>query len=120
SGARLCLLVLVAAEPHRVLHTVRVPAGAARLPRTRRLDALASAQQPPARPGRRRLRAGNHRGGVQGLASVVQSRAVSTGPRCGLLMRQVTRVKLPVLWLWLAMWLNTLTKLQIRTLLLNG
>src|SRR5437016_546744 len=38
---------------------------------------------------------------------------------CGLLMLQVSRLKLPVIWLLVSMWLNTLTKSQIWTLLLK-
>src|SRR5262249_13002595 len=38
---------------------------------------------------------------------------------CGLLMLKVSRLKLPVRWLLVSMWLNTLTKSQIWTLLLN-
>src|SRR5262249_58759991 len=38
---------------------------------------------------------------------------------CGLLMLKVSRVKLPVIWLLVSMWLNTLTKSQIWTLLLK-
>src|SRR5579884_1967925 len=38
---------------------------------------------------------------------------------CGLLMLKVSRLKLPVIWLLVSMWLNTLTKSQIWTLLLN-
>src|SRR2546430_1435179 len=38
---------------------------------------------------------------------------------CGLLMLKVNRLKLPVIWLLVAMWLNTLTKSQIWTLLLK-
>src|SRR5687767_9659732 len=37
---------------------------------------------------------------------------------CGLLMLKVSRLKLPVIWLLVSMWLNTLTKSQIWTLLL--
>src|SRR4051794_35988192 len=40
-------------------------------------------------------------------------------PRCGLLMLKVSRLKLPVIWLLVSMWLNTLTKSQIGTLLLK-
>src|SRR5471030_3391972 len=36
---------------------------------------------------------------------------------CGLLMLKVSRLKLPVIWLLGSMWLNTLTKSQIWTLL---
>src|SRR5712692_11481528 len=36
---------------------------------------------------------------------------------CGLLMLKVSRLKLPVIWLLVSMWLNTLTKSQIGTLL---
>src|SRR5437667_7458795 len=36
---------------------------------------------------------------------------------CGLLMLKVSRLKLPVIWLLVSMWLNTLTKSQIWTLL---
>src|SRR5262245_59593877 len=32
---------------------------------------------------------------------------------CGLLMLKVSRLKLPVIWLLVSMWLNTLTKSQI-------
>src|SRR2546430_7173897 len=32
---------------------------------------------------------------------------------CGLLMLKVSRLKLPVIWLVVSMWLNTLTKSQI-------
>src|SRR5258705_317506 len=39
---------------------------------------------------------------------------------CGLLMLKVSRLKLPVIWLLVSMWLNTLTKSQIWTLLLKG
>src|SRR5436853_2374124 len=35
---------------------------------------------------------------------------------CGLLMLKVSRLKLPVIWLLVSMWLNTLTKSQIWTL----
>src|SRR5206468_6378570 len=35
---------------------------------------------------------------------------------CGLLMLMVSRLKLPVIWLLVSMWLNTLTKSQIWTL----
>src|SRR5712671_5553431 len=38
---------------------------------------------------------------------------------CGLLMLTVSRLKLPVIWLLVSMWLNTLTKSQIWTLLLK-
>src|SRR5207249_3426882 len=38
---------------------------------------------------------------------------------CGLLMLKVRRLKLPVIWLLVSMWLNTLTKSQIWTLLLK-
>src|SRR5260363_449366 len=38
---------------------------------------------------------------------------------CGLMMPMVSRLKLPVIWLLVAMWLNTLTKSQIWTLLLK-
>src|SRR5262249_19195234 len=38
---------------------------------------------------------------------------------CCLLMLKVSRLKLPVIWLLVAMWLNTLTKSQIWTLLLK-
>src|SRR5690554_3985107 len=38
---------------------------------------------------------------------------------CGLVMLKVSRVKLPVIWLLVSMWLNTLTKSQIWTLLLK-
>src|SRR5262245_64128991 len=38
---------------------------------------------------------------------------------CGLLMLKVSRLKLPVIWLLASMWLNTLTKSQIWTLLLK-
>src|SRR5471032_3482451 len=38
---------------------------------------------------------------------------------CGLLMLKVSRLKLPVIWLVASMWLNTLTKSQIWTLLLK-
>src|SRR5690625_3502399 len=38
---------------------------------------------------------------------------------CGLLMVKVSRLKLPVIWLFVSMWLNTLTKSQIWTLLLK-
>src|SRR5436189_20384 len=38
---------------------------------------------------------------------------------CGLLMLKVSRLKLPVIWLLVSMWLNTLTKSQIWTLLLG-
>src|SRR5689334_3733899 len=38
---------------------------------------------------------------------------------CGLLMVKVGRLKLPVIWLLVSMWLNTLTKSQIWTLLLK-
>src|SRR5436853_7544782 len=34
---------------------------------------------------------------------------------CGLLMLKVSRLKLPVIWLLVSMWLNTLTKSQIWT-----
>src|SRR5690554_5831099 len=37
---------------------------------------------------------------------------------CGLLMLKVSRLKLPVIWLLVSMWLNTLTKSQIWTLVL--
>src|SRR5215813_12115037 len=37
----------------------------------------------------------------------------------GLLMLKVSRLKLPVIWLSVSMWLNTLTKSQIWTLLLK-
>src|SRR5436853_578030 len=37
---------------------------------------------------------------------------------CGLLMLKVSRLKLPVIWLLVSMWLNTLTKSQIWTLLI--
>src|SRR6478736_6475163 len=37
----------------------------------------------------------------------------------GLLMLQVSRLKLPVIWLLVSKWLNTLTKSQIWTLLLK-
>src|SRR5580658_8566176 len=37
----------------------------------------------------------------------------------GLLMLKVIRLKLPVIWLLVSMWLNTLTKRQIWTLLLK-
>src|SRR5688572_32222036 len=33
---------------------------------------------------------------------------------CGLLMLKVSRLKLPVIWLLVSMWLNTLTKSQDR------
>src|SRR6266542_1919194 len=36
---------------------------------------------------------------------------------CGLLLLKVSRLKLPVIWLLVSMWLNTLTKSQIWTLL---
>src|SRR5690606_39532870 len=35
---------------------------------------------------------------------------------CGLLMLKVSRLKLPVIWLLVSMWLNTLIKSQIWTL----
>src|SRR5438552_11787137 len=35
--------------------------------------------------------------------------------RSGLLMLKVSRLKLPVIWLLVSMWLNTLTKSQIET-----
>src|SRR5690242_21682692 len=38
---------------------------------------------------------------------------------CGLLMLKVSRLKLPVILLLVSMWLNTLTKSQIWTLLLK-
>src|SRR5699024_3657255 len=38
---------------------------------------------------------------------------------CGLSMLNVSRVKLPVIWLLVSLWLNTLTKRQIWTLLLK-
>src|SRR6476620_7395461 len=38
---------------------------------------------------------------------------------CVLLMLQESRLKLPVIWLLVSMWLNTLTKSQIWTLLLK-
>src|SRR5262252_10264278 len=38
---------------------------------------------------------------------------------CGLVMLKVSRLKLPVIWLLVSMWLNTLTKSQIWTLLLK-
>src|SRR5499427_10868704 len=38
---------------------------------------------------------------------------------CDLLMLKVSRLKLPVIWLLVSMWLNTLTKSQIWTLLLD-
>src|SRR5207245_9918631 len=38
---------------------------------------------------------------------------------CGLLMLKVSRLKLPVIWLLVSMWLNTLTKSQIWTSLLK-
>src|SRR5256885_16371412 len=38
---------------------------------------------------------------------------------CGLLILKVSRLKLPVIWLLVSMWLNTLTKSQIWTLLLK-
>src|SRR5205085_1735037 len=38
---------------------------------------------------------------------------------CGLLMLKLSRLKLPVIWLFVSMWLNTLTKSQIWTLLLK-
>src|SRR5256885_17254689 len=38
---------------------------------------------------------------------------------CVLLMLKVSRLKLPVIWLLVSMWLNTLTKSQIWTLLLK-
>src|SRR6266568_8798459 len=38
---------------------------------------------------------------------------------CGLLMLKVRRFKLPVIWLLVSMWLNTLTKSQIWTVLLK-
>src|SRR5437762_14159481 len=38
---------------------------------------------------------------------------------CALLMLKVSRLKLPVIWLLVSMWLNTLTKSQIWTLLLK-
>src|SRR5688500_13272423 len=38
---------------------------------------------------------------------------------CGRWMLKVSRVKLPVIWLLVSMWLNTLTKSQIWTLLLK-
>src|SRR5699024_12489953 len=38
---------------------------------------------------------------------------------CGLLMLKVSRLQLPAIWLLVAMWLNTLTKSQIWTLLLK-
>src|SRR5699024_10209689 len=38
---------------------------------------------------------------------------------CGLLMLKVSRLNLPVIWLFVSMWLNTLTKSQIWTLLLK-
>src|SRR5437870_2173102 len=34
---------------------------------------------------------------------------------CGLLMLKVSRLKLPVIWLLVSMWLNTLTKSQITS-----
>src|SRR5438093_1919207 len=39
---------------------------------------------------------------------------------CGLLMLKVSRLKLPVIWLLVSMWLNTLTKIQIWTFLLSS
>src|SRR5271157_6259644 len=38
---------------------------------------------------------------------------------CGLLLLKVSRLKLPVIWLLVSMWLNTLTQSQIWTLLLK-
>src|SRR5262245_7247058 len=38
---------------------------------------------------------------------------------CGLWMLKVSRLKIPVIWLLVSMWLNTLTKSQIWTLLLK-
>src|SRR5215471_17835040 len=38
---------------------------------------------------------------------------------CGLLMLKVSRLKLPIIWLLVSMWLNTFTKSQIWTLLLK-
>src|SRR5690348_12320972 len=38
---------------------------------------------------------------------------------CGLLMLKVSRLNLPVIWLLVSMWLNTITKSQIWTLLLK-
>src|SRR5687767_11534470 len=38
---------------------------------------------------------------------------------CGLLMLKVSGLKLPVIWLLVSMWLNTLTKSKIWTLLLK-
>src|SRR5437867_503854 len=38
---------------------------------------------------------------------------------CGLLLLKVSRLKLPVIWLLVSMWLNTLTKTQICTLQLK-
>src|SRR5437870_2333888 len=45
--------------------------------------------------------------------------AFSRSVGCGLLMLKVSRLKLPVIWLLVSMWLNTLTKSQIWTLLLK-
>src|SRR5437660_7087748 len=45
--------------------------------------------------------------------------AFSRSGCCGLLMLKVSRLKLPVIWLLVSMWLNTLTKSQIWTLLLK-
>src|SRR5699024_5520610 len=39
---------------------------------------------------------------------------------CGLLMLKVSRLKLPIILLLVYMWLNTITKSQIWTLLLKG
>src|SRR6266536_1016995 len=38
---------------------------------------------------------------------------------CGLLMLKVSRLQLPVIWLFVSMWLHRLTKSQIWTLLLK-
>src|SRR6185312_9376031 len=53
--------------------------------------------------------------------SMVQLMAVFISMRCTLCghFLQVSRLKLPVIWLLVSMWLNTLTKSQIWTLLLK-
>src|SRR5262245_66549055 len=63
---------------------------------------------------------------IRGLVvTVCASQFATRGTRfhvlvgCGLWMLKVSRLKLPVIWLLVSMWLNTLTKSQIWTLLLK-
>src|SRR5699024_10699180 len=64
--------------------------------------------------------------GVRGLMVTVRPAQYATRRTlfhalvgCGLLILKVSRLKLPVIWLVVSMWLNTLTRSQIWTLLLK-